>query len=182
MEMSNTQSVPASPEQTWRALNDPEILKTCIPGCESIEKISDTEYALAMTAKVGPVSAKFKGRMQLADIKPPESYRIVFEGQGGAAGFAKGDAKVSLAPEGSGTRIAYTVHAQIGGKLAQIGSRLIDGAAKKMAEDFFGAFVRGLGGTPKEAPKAAHPARRGKPWFWLAVAIAIIVILYFLLR
>lgn len=181
MEMSNTQSVPAPPEQTWQALNDPEILKTCIPGCESIEKISDTEYALAMTAKVGPVSAKFKGKMQLADLKPPESYRIVFEGQGGPAGFAKGDAKVSLTPEGGGTQIAYTVHAQVGGKLAQIGSRLVDGAARKTAEDFFGAFVRSLGGTPK-APETARPARRGKPWFWIAVAIAVIVILYFLSR
>jgi uncharacterized protein len=182
MEMSNTQSVPASPEQTWQALNHPEILKTCIPGCESIEKISDTEYALAMTAKVGPVSAKFKGRMRLADLKPPESYRILFEGQGGAAGFAKGDASVSLTPEGSGTQIAYTVHAQVGGKLAQIGSRLVDGAARKMAEDFFGAFVRQLGGTPRAAPEMPRPRGRGKPWFWIAVAIAVIVILYFLLR
>lgn len=182
MDMSNTQSVPAPPEQTWRALNDPEILKACIPGCESIEKISDTEYLLAMTAKVGPVSAKFKGKMQLADLKPPESYRIVFEGQGGAAGFAKGDAKVSLAPEGSGTRITYAVHAQVGGKLAQIGSRLVDGAARKMAEDFFGAFVRRLGGAPTPAPQAAPSPGRRQPWFWVAVAVAVIVILYLLLR
>lgn len=183
MDMSNTQFVPASLEQTWQALNDPEILKACIPGCESMERVSDTEYTLAMTARVGPVNAKFKGKLQLQDANPPESYGIAFEGQGGAAGFAKGNAKVNLAREGSGTQIAYTVHAQVGGKLAQIGSRLVDGAAKKMANDFFGALVTRLGGTPT-APKAEERGRseRRKTWFWVAVAIAVIVILYLLLR
>ena len=183
MEMSNTQLVPASQERTWQALNRPEILKACIPGCETIEKVSDTEYTLAMTARVGPVSAKFKGRMRIEDVKPPESYTLVFEGQGGAAGFAKGGAKVRLAPEDNGTRLSYTVNAQVGGKLAQIGSRLIDGAAKKMADDFFGAFVTELGGVPAgaEASARASPGKM-RLWLWIGVGIAAIVILYLLAR
>lgn len=183
MEMSSTQLVPASPEQTWHALNDPETLKACIPGCESFDRIADNEYAVALTAKVGPVNAKFKGKMRLEDVAPPHSYSLVFEGQGGAAGFAKGNAKVDLTPDGSGTQIAYTVHAQVGGKLAQIGSRLVDGAAKKMSNDFFGALVTRLGGTPKMEPAQVQGTdKRRKPWFWVGVGIAIIVILYFLLR
>lgn len=183
MEMSNTQMVPASQEQTWKALNDPETLRACIPGCDGIERISDTEYTLTMTVKVGPVSAKFKGKMRLEDVKPPESYTLIFEGQGGAAGFAKGSAQVSLAPADEGTRLAYTVNAQVGGKLAQIGSRLVDGAAKKTADDFFGAFVTRLGGTSAVQAAGAEgkrPARRPKIWFWVGVGIAVIVILYFL--
>lgn len=183
MEMSNTQLVPAPPEQTWQALIDAQALQACIPGCESMEKVSDSEYTLAMTARIGPVSAKFKGKMRLEDVKPPESYRIVFEGQGGAAGFAKGSAQVHLAPEGQGTRLAYTVRAQVGGKLAQIGSRLVDGAARKMAEDFFGAFVTRLGGTPARAETPpATGGQKGKLWLWIGIGIAVVVILYFLVR
>jgi len=185
MEMSNTQLVPASQEQTWHALNDPETLKACIPGCESFDKVSENEYAVALTAKVGPVSAKFKGKMRLEDVTPPQSYSLVFEGQGGAAGFAKGSAKVSLAPDSSGTQISYTVHAQVGGKLAQIGSRLVDGAAKKMANDFFGALVTRLGGTPvpaKTATEVERPARGGKLGLWIGIGIVVVVILYFLFR
>jgi|SRR5690606_31087400 carbon monoxide dehydrogenase subunit G len=147
MEMTSSQTVPASREDTWRALNDPETLKACIPGCESLEKVSDTEYQVAMRAKVGPVNARFRGRMTLADLNPPESYTILFEGQGGVAGFAKGNARVNLVPEGEGaTRLEYVASAQVGGKLAQVGSRLIDGAAQKMANQFFSAFVERVGG------------------------------------
>lgn len=187
MEMTGAQTVPASPEQTWRALNDPDTLKACIAGCDSIEKLSDSEYQLSMTAKIGPVSAKFKGRMRLADLNPPNSYTLSFEGQGGAAGFAKGAARVNLAPEGTGTRIAYTVSAQVGGKLAQIGSRLIDGAAKKMADDFFSCFATQLGGVPA-AQTAAPPGKTAvtsggkRTWIWVAVIVAAIVILYLLKR
>lgn len=145
MEMKSSQSVPASREETWRALNDPEMLKACIPGCESLEKVSDTEYQLAMRAKVGPVNAKFRGKMTLADMNPPESYTIIFEGQGGVAGFAKGNARVNLVPDGGTTRLEYVASAQVGGKLAQVGSRLVDGAAQKMAAQFFGAFVERVG-------------------------------------
>ncbi len=140
MEMKGEQLVPASQQQVWEALNDPEILKQSVPGCESIEKLSDNEYQVLMVARIGPVSAKFKGKLTISDQKPPESYSIAFDGQGGVAGFGKGNAKVTLEPEGGGTKLGYAVKATVGGKLAQIGSRLIDAAAKKIADSFFKAF------------------------------------------
>lgn len=140
MEMTGEQLIPLPQETTWRALNDTEILKDCIPGCESIDKQSDNEYLLTMTAKVGPVSAKFKGKMTLSEVDPPHAYTLLFEGQGGVAGFAKGQASVRLVPEGDGTKLGYTVKAMVGGKLAQVGARLIDGVAKKLSEQFFSAF------------------------------------------
>jgi carbon monoxide dehydrogenase subunit G len=146
MEMNGSRTVPADIDTTWRALNDPEVLKACIPGCESVERVSDNEYRLTMTARVGPVSARFTGRIVLADIVVPTSYTLSFEGQGGAAGFANGEARVTLSANEPGTRIGYQVKAQIGGKLAQIGSRLVDGAAAKVADDFFARFADRLGG------------------------------------
>jgi len=147
MEMTGEQLIPLPQDATWKALNDTAVLKDCIPGCESIEQTGDNEYQIVMTARVGPVSAKFKGKMTLCDITPPTSYRIMFEGQGGVAGFAKGEASVNLSPQDSGTRLAYAAKAMIGGKLAQVGSRLIDGVAKKIAGDFFVAFnARASGG------------------------------------
>ena len=183
MELTSSRTVPASVEKTWAALNDPETLKACIPGCESIERVSDTEFKVAMTARVGPVSAKFSGRIILSDIVPPTSYKISFEGQGGAAGFARGEAKVALTPDGPGTRIEYNVNAQVGGKLAQIGSRLVDGAAAKIADDFFACFVERLGGgaaaaaEPVVAPAEAATTSRTL-WLRLAVAAAIIVAIF----
>jgi len=140
MEMKGEQLIPAPQQAVWDALNDPGVLKACVPGCESIEKSGDNEYQVLMVARVGPVSAKFKGRLTLSDINPPSSYSISFEGQGGAAGFAKGSAQVRLASEGAHTRLSYDVKANVGGKLAQIGSRLVDAAAKKVADDFFRNF------------------------------------------
>jgi carbon monoxide dehydrogenase subunit G len=140
MEMTGEQLIPQSQEITWKALNDTAVLKACIPGCESIEQAGENEYHLVMIAKVGPVSAKFKGKMTLSDIVAPTSYRLAFEGQGGVAGFAKGEASVHLSPEAGGTKLAYAANAMIGGKLAQVGSRLIDGVAKKIAGEFFAAF------------------------------------------
>ncbi len=141
MEMSGEQLIPAPQQQTWEALNDPEFLKACVPGCESITRVNDNEYQVLMTARVGPVSAKFRGRMSLSDIKPPQSYSLAFEGQGGAAGFAKGAAQVKLSSKNENeTLLAYDVKANVGGKLAQIGSRLIDAAAKKVADEFFNNF------------------------------------------
>jgi len=154
MEMTGEQLIPASQADTWAALNDPEVLKDCIPGCESLERGDAGEYTMQMTARVGPVSAKFKGRMTLSNVKPPESYSIAFEGQGGVAGFAKGGADVRLATEGHATRLRYTVRANVGGKLAQIGSRLVDAAAAKVAGDFFTAFNVRL--APAAAPAQAH--------------------------
>jgi carbon monoxide dehydrogenase subunit G len=146
MEMTGEQLIALPQQATWDALNDTAVLMACIPGCDSIDKQSDHEYLLTMTAKVGPVSAKFKGKMTLLDVQAPDAYTLQFEGQGGVAGFAKGEAKVSLAAEGSDTRLSYSVKASIGGKLAQVGARLIDGVAKKMAEQFFTAFNKHASG------------------------------------
>jgi hypothetical protein len=160
MEMTGEQLVPASQADTWAALNDPEVLKSCIPGCESMERTGSDEYAVQMTARVGPVSAKFKGRMTLSNVKPPESYSIAFEGQGGVAGFAKGGADVSLKAEGHATRLSYSVKANVGGKLAQIGSRLVDAAAAKVAGDFFaslnGKFLEQHGAGRSHAAHDEH--------------------------
>ena len=145
--MTGEQLISLPQEATWRALNDTAVLKDCIPGCETIERVSDSEYQLTMTAKVGPVSAKFKGKMTLSDVDPPQAYTLVFEGQGGVAGFARGQANVQLTPDHEGTRLAYAVKAMIGGKLAQVGSRLVDGVAKKMAEQFFTAFNQRVSGA-----------------------------------
>jgi len=155
MEMTGEQLIHASQAETWAALNDPAILKECVPGCESIERTSDNEYLVQMTARVGPVSAKFKGKMTLSDIKAPDSYSIAFEGQGGVAGFAKGGAEVRLAAEGHDTRLAYKVKANVGGKLAQIGSRLVDAAANKVVNEFFNAFNEKIA-RPQESHAAEH--------------------------
>ncbi len=147
MEMTGEELIALPQQATWDALNDTAVLMDCIPGCDSMEKQSDTEYLLTMTAKVGPVSAKFKGKMTLLDVQAPDSYKLQFEGQGGVAGFAKGEAQVNLAPEAENTRLSYSVKANIGGKLAQVGARLIDGVAKKIAGQFFAAFNKRASGT-----------------------------------
>jgi carbon monoxide dehydrogenase subunit G len=156
MEMTGEQLIHASQADTWAALNDPAILKDCVPGCESIEKSGDNEYVVLMTARVGPVSAKFKGKMTLSNIQAPDSYSIAFEGQGGVAGFAKGGAEVRLKAEGHDTRLSYTAKANVGGKLAQIGSRLVDAAANKVANEFFVAFNERVGKPAQEAGHGEH--------------------------
>ncbi|POF30112.1 SRPBCC family protein [Roseibium marinum] len=147
MDMNGSHRIPAKRETVWEALNDPEVLKACIPGCESLEKISDTEMTAAVTTKIGPVKAKFKGAVTFENINAPESYTILGEGKGGVAGFAKGSAEVKLTEEGDETVLNYVAKAQVGGKLAQLGSRLIDSTARKMAEEFFGKFSEMVGGT-----------------------------------
>jgi carbon monoxide dehydrogenase subunit G len=149
MEMTGEQLIAASQGSTWGALNDPAVLKTCVPGCEAIDLVGDNEYQVLMVARVGPVSAKFKGKLKLSDIDAPNSYKLAFEGQGGAAGFAKGSAAVRLAEQADKqTMLSYEVKASVGGKLAQIGSRLIDAAAKKVADEFFKNFRERVGGQP----------------------------------
>jgi carbon monoxide dehydrogenase subunit G len=138
--MTGEQLIAAPQQQVWDALNDPAVLKACIPGCESVDKTSDTEFAILMLAAVGPVKARFKGKLTIGELDPPKHYVLSFDGSGGAAGFGKGSASVTLAPEHDGTRLSYVAKAQVGGKLAQVGSRLIDGIATKMAEDFFARF------------------------------------------
>ena len=190
MEMTNTRIVPAPPAAVWTALNDPEALKAAIPGCESMERIGDDEWRATMAAKVGPVSARFTGTMKMTESTPPTGYTLKFEGQGGAAGFANGEAKVTLAPsEGGQTALTYVVKAQVGGKLAQIGSRLIDGAAAKIANDFFERFSMQLAPAgaalpePKVgdgvAPQAAG-SNTGRYIRYIAIAgiLVIMVLLY----
>jgi len=159
--MTGEQLIPASQQDTWQALNDPEMLRACVPGCESITLVNPNEYQVLMTARVGPVSAKFRGRLSLFDIKPPKSYSLAFEGQGGAAGFAKGAAQVKLeAASADETKLVYEVKANVGGKLAQIGSRLVDAAAKKVADEFFSNFTKRMSSSEDETvvmhPEAEH--------------------------
>jgi uncharacterized protein len=160
MDMTGEVRLPAPRETVWRALNDPEILKRSIPGCEEIQKLSDTEMTARVSAKVGPVSAKFAGKVTLSDLDPPNGYTISGEGQGGVAGFAKGGAHVHLKDDTGGTMLSYEVHAQVGGKLAQIGSRLVDATARKMADDFFTRFAAAVSAA---AAPAAGPSSEAAP-------------------
>src|SRR5579862_5680905 len=148
MDMNGERRIPAPRQKVWEALNDPEILRQSIPGCQEIEKLSDTELTAKVTARVGPVKANFAGKVTLSDLDPPAGYTISGEGTGGVAGFAKGGAKVSLDEEGDETVLRYGVQAQVGGKLAQIGSRLIDGAARKLADQFFTKFAEVVSPQP----------------------------------
>ncbi len=156
MDMTGERRIPAPRETVWAALNDPEVLKAAIPGCESLEKTSETEMKATASVKIGPIAARFTGKVQLSDIDPPNGYTIGGEGQGGVAGFAKGGAKVRLEPDGGATLLRYEVNAQVGGKIAQLGARLIDATAKSMADQFFNRFTAHL--TPPEAAEASAAA------------------------
>lgn len=147
MDMSGEERIAAKREVVWAALNNPEILKACIPGCQNLEMASPTEMSATVKIKIGPVSATFSGDVTLSDLNPPEGYKISGEGKGGIAGFAKGGAEVRLTEDGDETILSYTVDAQIGGKLAQLGSRLIDSSAKKLAGQFFADFNKAVSGS-----------------------------------
>ena len=147
MTMSAEVQLPASREAVWAKLNDADVLKACIPGCEELTKTSDTDFQAVATTKIGPVKARFKGKVHLTDLNPPSGYRISGEGDGGVAGFAKGGATVTLTEKDGGTLLTYNVEAQIGGKLAQLGQRLINGAAKKLADEFFANFAKAVQGA-----------------------------------
>ncbi|WP_129607679.1 MULTISPECIES: CoxG family protein [Rhodoplanes] len=168
MTMTGQVVLPTDRATVWAAINDPDILRQSIPGCQDFAKVSDTEFTATVKVAVGPVKATFKGRVQLTDIEAPTGCRIVGEGQGGVAGFAKGGARVRLddAPDG-GTRLDYDVEAQIGGKLAQLGGRLVNGVAKKYADEFFGNLSRALAPATPDAPAgdttASDPAPRTAP-------------------
>ena len=200
MELSGQRTIPASVEATWVALNDPETLKACIAGCESLERTGDDAFAAVVAVKVGPVSARFKGNLKMTSVQAPNSYTINFDGQGGIAGFGKGSADVALTPAGpQQTKLAYAARAQVGGKLAQVGSRLIDAAAAKIADDFFKAFEARLQARQAPVPSStatpvsaaasdlvsARPARPPEPpgtLGWALAAIVVLVTLYFVLR
>lgn len=190
MEMEGHRHLAVSQQQAWEALNDPEVLKACIPGCDKLEPTGDNRFAAGMAVKVGPVSARFTGKIGLADVLPPNSYTIRFEGQGGPAGFGKGSANVKLSPptEGAGCELAYTAQAQVGGKIAQVGQRLIDGVAKSMAEEFFRRFDDQMRKRHPQAyaVEAAVPAPAAKPavpvWAWVAGALVLLAIGWMLVR
>ncbi len=195
MDMTGEQTISAPREKVWAALNDPDVLRQAIPGCEALDKSAENELVATVVAKLGPVKAKFSGKVTLSDIDPPNGYTIRGEGQGGAAGFAKGGAKVLLADDPAGTLLRYEVQAAVGGKLAQIGSRLIDATARKMADDFFTRFnelVSTAAATPEiaapaaatEVPIPAAPAAppRGLPplvWIGGLVAVVVLLLIYF---
>jgi len=185
MEMNAEQSIAASREKVWTALNDAEVLKASMPGCESFEVVGENRFEARITAKIGPVKAKFKFKVELSDIDPPNSYTISGEGQGGVAGFAKGSATVTLKGDGANTILAYTVKANVGGKLAQLGSRLIDGAAQKMAGEFFSNFVEIVAdSTESESSEELAAAEKIKSsantddvkshrWVWISALVVV---------
>ena len=191
MELHGERLIPAPLDKTWAALNDPETLKACITGCESLERTGDDAFAAVVAVKVGPVSARFKGNLKLSNVQAPHSYTINFDGQGGVAGFGKGSADVNLADEGGQTRLKYLAKAQVGGKMAQVGSRLIDAAAGKVAEDFFKAFEAHLAppapppGEAVDTGQVPMPAdeEKGNKALWWGVAVLVVVLLaYWLSR
>ncbi len=201
MDMTGEYRIPAPREEVWAALNDPAVLKASMPGCESLERLSEHEIAATVAAKVGPVRAKFNGQVTLSDLNPPESYKISGEGKGGAAGFAKGGADVRLTAESAEvTVLNYTAKADVGGKLAQLGSRLIDATAKKMADEFFENFRQQLTAPAAEAapaeaapevvppPAAARPEAEGlaglaqNKFVWAAAIIVVLMLLVLLFR
>ena len=195
MEFKGRYLIPASPEKVWRALNNPQVLRQCIPGCERMDKTDDTHFSAAAVLKIGPVKATFNANIALSDLDPPRHCTIRGEGQGGVAGFARGDADVVLTPQAGGTELSYTAQAAIGGKLAQIGQRLIDGAAKQIADDFFARFAEAVAAqpdiveeaTPASTPPEAAPIateqspteKRGglAPEIWVVALIALIAAL-----
>lgn len=180
MDMQGQRVLHVTQAQAWDALNDPAILKSCIPGCDKFELTEPNIYNVGVAIKIGPVSAKFTGKVTLSDIQAPHAYALNFEAQGGVAGFGKGESKVSLHPHAEGCELQYTVHSTVGGKLAQLGQRLIDGAAKSLAEDFFKRFDEALQakypqavGAAASPEPAATPASGSVPtWVWLALAVA----------
>lgn len=161
MDMQGSRQLAVTREQAWDALNDPEILKRCITGCEKFELTADNTYAIVVAIRIGPVSARFNGKVTLADIVVPESYALRFDAQGGAAGFGKGESQVLLVPNEQGVELRYTVKSTVGGKLAQIGQRLIDGVAKSLAEEFFSRFEAEL--VKRFAPPVATAAPASEP-------------------
>ena len=203
MDLTGEYRIPAPRDDVWRALNDPNILKQCIPGCESVEKLSDTEFTAKVVLKIGPMSAKFSGKGTLSNLDPPKGYKITGEGQGGVAGFGKGTADVTLDEDGDATVLHYKAAAQVGGKMAQLGARLIDSTTKKLADEFFGKFAQvvspAAAPSPEEVPEAAGgapvtPAKapsssaagptpapesgRVKPVVWIPILVIVIAIIW----
>lgn len=183
MELEQERTLPLPRDTVWEALNDPAVLQACIPGCESFERVDDNSYDAVVRTRIGPVSARFRGRVTLTDLQPPESYSMSFDGQGGQAGFVKGSAAVTLARTNEGCTVSYTAKATLGGKLAQLGSRLVDGAARKTANEFFDNFVAHMTPATESAAEgesdAAGVSARGPVniWPWVAAGAGIVAVL-----
>jgi carbon monoxide dehydrogenase subunit G len=185
MDMQGNRALAVTQQQAWDALNDPEVLKLCIPGCDKVEATGPNQYTIGMAVKVGPVSSRFTGKIALSDLNPPQSYTIGFDGQGGVAGFGRGSAQVRLTPSGTGCELSYSANAQVGGKIAQVGQRLIDGVARSMADEFFKRFDQEM---QRRYPSAATAelvaanvvvAHRGVPmWVWILGALVVIALLW----
>ena len=176
MKMNDEIRIEANREQVFSALNDPEILRQAIPGCLELDQTSETKLTATVQAKVGPVKAKFTGTVTLSDINPPESYTISGEGKGGAAGFAKGTAKVSLVDDGAATILSYEINAEVGGKLAQVGGRLIEGTSKKLAGEFFETFSSLVSSAETSAISPADtPAPADPNLLWVEAAIVVVI-------
>ena len=187
MELTGERLIPATVPATWAALNDAEVLKACIAGCESLERTGPDALTALVALKIGPVSARFKGHVVMTNVQAPHSYTINFDGQGGVAGFGKGSADVALTPEGTQTRLKYTARASVGGKMAQIGSRLVDAAAGKITEDFFKAFEAHLQADADAAvalqPPGPAPVDRSVVTLgWLIAAVVVLAVVYFAIR
>jgi carbon monoxide dehydrogenase subunit G len=199
MEMSGERRIAASPQRVWEALNDPDVLRACIPGCQSLEKEADDRFSAVAEVKIGPIGARFKGAVALSDLDPPNGYTISGQGSGGVAGNARGTARVRLTPDGAQTLLGYRVEAEVGGRMAQLGGPLIDATAKQMADRFFAKFGEVVGGEGMAAPAptaaatpvsaavspvaaaplpAARPA--GFPWIW-AITLGLAILAGFLL-
>jgi uncharacterized protein len=207
MEMQGQRQLAVKQQEAWEALNDPAVLKQCVPGCDKLELMDDGRYAVGMSLKIGPVSAKFTGKIEMSNVNAPASYTLGFDGQGGVAGFGKGVSQVKLTPNELGTLLDYSVKAQVGGKIAQLGQRLIDGVAKSMADDFFARFDRVLqdrfaiaaSATSDQAAEPANatasdgsvvqqPSGTKKPQIkvpisvWAMLLLGIFIIVYFIKR
>lgn len=196
MDMQASRQLAVTQQQAWDALNDPAVLKLCIPGCDKIKPVGENQYAIGLALKIGPVSAKFTGTITLSEIQPPNSYNIAFEGKGGPAGFGKGNAQVVLTANDAGCDLAYTVHASVGGKVAQLGQRLIDGTAKSMAEDFFKRFDEEMqrrfpqayaaqvaAATAGAVDTSQTPEENGARipiWAWVAGAVVLVAVIWWL--
>ena len=194
MEIKGEYKIAAPREKVFAALNDPEVLKACIPGCESLDKVSDTEMTAKVRLRIGPVSATFNGKVTLSDIDAPNGYKISGEGQGGVAGFAKGGAVVTLTEDGADTVLAYNADAQVGGKIAQVGARLITGTARKLADEFFGKFATTINGPspaaiagvpsateplPSPPPSSPAAAERGlRHWTVIGIGAAVLILIF----
>jgi len=181
MDIQGEYRIAAGRDKVWAALNDPLVLQTCIPGCETIEKISDTEMKARITAAIGPVKARFNTNLKLEDLNPPQSYALTGEAKAGATGFGRGRADVALAEDGADTVLKYTADFKVGGKLAQVGSRLVLGATRKTADEFFSNLSRELGGGEVTAEEAPAKHAGGRTWLAIGAVMAILLILWILL-